>query len=321
MTVTMKVANKMLVKAAGRDETFANVSDRDNTLLKVESIAIYGGVDIQPQMRSLGLSCDGSEINEPHQRKSLVIAATPGRLLDIMKQLREIEQTKSVPPVFGDVRTIIFDEADRMALNAEMACQIDEILSTLKVQNKSEIVTCLVSATLPHKTKEIIDRWVPYRRVVIKVDSVQVGEKQQVKFRDNNLDDSCPRGNEKAECGEEADKPVKSKLPTNLDLATIPSNLVQTLHVCAAHKKPKKLILTLQRIYKNPKKSQGQRPENNNRLCIVFFAQIKTLKFISKILFKEGEHFPAPCLLVCFVLSLKQSFLFTTIPRARVEMC
>ncbi|KAL3799272.1 hypothetical protein HJC23_012997 [Cyclotella cryptica] len=290
MGIATKVANKMLIKAADTDDASTNGSDPRNTVMKVESIAIYGGVDIQPQMRSLGLSCDGNDyvvINESHHLKSLVIAATPGRLLDVLKQLRESQNTKTVHPVFGDVRTIIFDEADRMALNAEMACQIDEILSILKVEKESEIVTCLVSATLPQKTKEIIDRWVPCRRVVIKVDSVQVGEKEQVNACDNTHHDSCSPDNQRAECDEVIDGPVKPKLPSNLDLATIPSNLVQTLHVCAAHKKPKKLILTLQRIYKIANKSQGQRPQNNNRLCIVFFAQIKTLKFISKLLYKE----------------------------------
>lgn len=60
-------------------------------------------------------------------------------------------------------------------------------------------------------------------------------------------------------------------------------------HLCANHKKPKKLILTLSRLYKNPAniKSNG-RFTANNRLCIVFFAQIKTLKYTCKLLQKEG---------------------------------
>ena len=59
--------------------------------------------------------------------------------------------------------------------------------------------------------------------------------------------------------------------------------------MCANHKKPKKLILTLSRLYKNPAniKSTG-RFTANNRLCIVFFAQIKTVKYTCKLLQKEG---------------------------------
>ena len=55
--------------------------------------------------------------------------------------------------------------------------------------------------------------------------------------------------------------------------------------MCASHKKPKKLISTLERIYK--RKANSDR-FSNNQLCIVFFAQIKTLKFMQKLLLKEG---------------------------------
>ena len=57
------------------------------------------------------------------------------------------------------------------------------------------------------------------------------------------------------------------------------------LHVCASHKKPKKLVSTLERIYK--RKDSSDRFVNN-QLCIVFFAQVKTLKFTQKLLLKEG---------------------------------
>jgi ATP-dependent RNA helicase DDX5/DBP2 len=74
----------------------------------------------------------------------------------------------------------------------------------------------------------------------------------------------------------------------NLDLSSIPSNIVQTLHVCSNHKKPKKLIITLQRIYKKQNEVKVGRFTVNNWLSIVFFAQIKTLKYVSKLLIKEG---------------------------------
>ena len=125
----------------------------------------------------------------------------------------------------------------------------------------------------------------PCRRVVIKIDSVNVGKK---------VVDRKRKHTEHTESEEVPDKSTdkqpaaaKGEHLANLNLATIPSNLVQTLHVCAKHKKPKKFLATLQKIYK-AKCMQEQRL-NSNRLCIVFFAQIKTLKFISKLLVKEGE--------------------------------
>lgn len=271
MNMVMKIADKMLKSSD---------AIKDDCKLRVEAVPVYGGVDIEAQINSLGVSCDKSE--ESRYKKSLVVAATPGRLLDILKQLRE--KTDPSPSIFSELQIIVYDEADRMALNAEMARQIDEILSILHEQ-KSEIVSCLVSATLPHKTREIIDRWVPCQRVVIKIDSVNVGQKDA---------ENEPKDTEHSKSEEVPDKSTeqpstaaKGKELANLDLATMPSNLIQILHVCAAHKKPKKLMLTLQKIYK-AKDPQEQRL-NSNRLCIVFFAQIKTLKFVSKLLVKEGE--------------------------------
>jgi superfamily II DNA/RNA helicase len=274
MKTVIKVANRMLKKAANALESVE---------LKVESFAIYGGVDIQSQMDSLGVSnyttasCKASK-----ERISRIVAATPGRLLDILKQLSEMEQP---PTIFDDVAIMIFDEADRMALNAEMSTQIDQILNLLQAQNKNGFIRCLVSATLPKKAEEAIDRWVSCPRIVVKIDSVNVGDNEQVKDGTNSNTEASGSTKINAEESENGNTNTKQKhqLLANLDLATIPSNLVQTLHVCANHKKPKKLVTTLKRIYQNGSRSSG------NKLCIVFFAQIKTLKFISTLLRKEGK--------------------------------
>ena len=89
-------------------------------------------------------------------------------------------------------------------------------------------------------------------------------------------------GNEPAEAS-----PSERNASRNLDLSSIPSNIVQTLHVCSNHKKPRKLILTLQRIYARKDEGKG-RFTSNNRLTIAFFGQIKTVKYVSKLLVKEG---------------------------------
>jgi superfamily II DNA/RNA helicase len=174
---------------------------------------------------------------------------------------------------------VIFDEADRMALNAEMSTQIDEALNTLQSKNTNGFVRCLVSATLPKKAEEEIERWVSCPRVVVMIDSVNVGDVT------NNDTKASGKSTEESEKDDTSTK-QKHKLLSNLDLATIPSNLVQTLHVCAQHKKPKKLVTTLKRIYQNGSRS------SSNKLCIVFFAQIKTLKFIGTLLRKEGKLLP-----------------------------
>jgi len=279
-----KVANKYMSKCCTK------------LSLNVDSLAIYGGADIDTQISTL-LGKDESSSDQTSS--SLVVAATAGRLLDILKQTE-----KNVAEIaFSNLQAIVYDEADRIAINVDMANQVDEILSILKSvrsKNSADIVSCSVSATLPDKAKDICNRWVTKTRVVIKVNSVKVGEKKKQgteqkvgtettkRSEDNSEDGTGSDTDAKILQSEEQDK-KKRNISSSLDLSSIPSNIVQTLHVCSAHKKPKKLILTLQRIYmKKDEKSRGERFSANNRLTIVFFGQIKTVKYMSKLLVKEG---------------------------------
>jgi len=274
--------------------------------------------------------------------RSLIVAATPGRLLDILKNEVKVDyaidgkddRKVEVSSAFANVQAVVFDEADRIAVNNEMAGQVDEILAIIHsvrslgdVNSKKHdsgvdcgggkgIVSCLVSATLSEKAKEVCDRWVPSPRVVIKVDSVKVGVGMQqskgslVEISGNTDEkitasrattassiagaDSPPsedKTSEKEDNDSEQDKPnKKQKISENLDLASIPSHLVQTLHVCSNHKKPRKLITTLQRIY-SKKGNLSDRSSTTRHLCIVFFAQIKTVKYAGKLLQKEGLRY------------------------------
>jgi len=284
--VAAKVANKYLSKCS-------MAKNAEGMTMKVESISVYGGVDIESQITSLL----GGEESLSGQT-SMVVAATAGRLLDIMK--RTHSNGESVANAFANLQAIVFDESDRIAVNADMAGQVDEILSILEslrvnnTESNKDIVSCLVSATLPEKAKEMCEKWVPRTRLVVRIDSVKVGEQQST----NKLNATAASTDHVCEDLEGSSKGDFSALsvdeqgkgqntPPNLDLSSIPSHIVQTLHVCSAHKKPKKLILTLQRIYFN-KNAQHGRFSANNRLTIVFFSQIKTIKYVSKLLVNEG---------------------------------
>jgi len=273
---------------------------------KVESLALYGGVDVEAQAKALsGAGDDGSE-GRTTRRKSLVAAATPGRLLDLLR--RSAPGGGRVSSAFADLRAVVFDEADRMAVNADMAGQVDEILSLLKVARKKgedaedgrarDVVSCLVSATLPEKAGEACEQWVPRPRIAVRVDSVRLGRAKEGRSA-NELDattagedggarDDDDEGPVEREEGEPSEK--RKGAEQGLDLARIPPAIVHTLHVCSQHKKPRKLIVTLQRIYlkKDAANDGGGRFTTNNRLTIVFFAQIKTVKYVSKLLAREG---------------------------------
>ena len=322
--VAAKVANKYLSKCSKKEKD--EDDDANATEMKVESLAIYGGVDIETQINTLlGKESGEQEATTTKKvvgKKSLVVTATAGRLLDILKRTSSSESNKEeeeegdsestsllLASSVANLQAIVFDEADRIAVNADMAGQVDEILDILKrardnnndttaaTGSGGDVVTCLVSATLPEKAKEMCEKWVPRDRLVVKVDSVKVGQKEvKVTVDDDATTDNKEsseqddEGSAKEVVENDDDGKKKNKhLLHNLDLASIPSNIAQTLHVCSNHKKPKKLITTLQRIYLNKSaKQHGGRFSVNNRLCIVFFAQIKTVKYMSNLLVKEG---------------------------------
>ena len=272
--VVAKVANKYIAKWVSRSDTSLTLST-----MTVESISVYGGVDIDSQIASLS-----GDTETPSQR-SMVVAATPGRLLDILQQTNV-----AVASSFAKLQAIVFDEADRIAVNSDMAGQVDDILSILQSIRVSDnkMISCLVSATLPKKASETCDKWVPRPRIVIRVNHMTVGEKPIKTAEDNAGDEDREEPSHEFSSEKRKDDQDKaSNHPQNLDLASIPSNIVQTLHVCSNHKKPKKLILTLQRIYQK-KDTGGGRFTTNNQLTIVFFRQIKTVKYVAQLLAKEG---------------------------------
>ena len=207
--VVAKTANKILSKCC--EETHQ---------LSVQALAIYGGVDIESQISSFSL--DQSEYNsESVESKSLIVASTPGRLQDLLNK----DNNMTIISAFENLQSIVFDEADRIAMNPEMTSQVDDILDLLNKcrKQKNNIVSCLVSATLPEKAKEICDRWVPRSRYIVKIDSVKITkEEPSVK----QADDAASDKDEDISSKMEATKTHKRHI--DIDLASIPSHLVQT---------------------------------------------------------------------------------------------
>ena len=88
--------------------------------LPLRTCPVYGGVSINPQMMKLRKGMD-------------IVVATPGRLLDLHRQ----NALK-----FGQLRTLVLDEADRM-LDLGFAQELDAIFATLPRRRQ----TLLFSAT------------------------------------------------------------------------------------------------------------------------------------------------------------------------------
>ena len=102
------------------------------TFKGVKILPIYGGQDINRQIRSLK--------NRPQ-----VIVATPGRLLDHMNR-------KNIR--LNNVQTVILDEADEM-LNMGFIDDIKEILSEVPEEHQ----TLLFSATMPPQIRAMADQF------------------------------------------------------------------------------------------------------------------------------------------------------------------
>ena len=109
----------------------ADVFETFNSTLprKVKTLAVYGGVSINPQMMAL----PGTEI----------LVATPGRLLDLVS---------SNAVQLGDVEMLVLDEADKI-LNLGFQEEIDKVLALLPPTRQN----ILFSATLGEDVRNIKD--------------------------------------------------------------------------------------------------------------------------------------------------------------------
>jgi ATP-dependent RNA helicase RhlE len=110
----------------------------------LEVVPIYGGVALEPQIKTLRKGVD-------------VIVATPGRLLDHLERQNV---------VFDDLEVLVLDEADRM-LDMGFAPQINRVVSEIPSYRQ----TLLFSATMPPEVEALA------RKYLRKPQVVQVGRR------------------------------------------------------------------------------------------------------------------------------------------------
>lgn len=110
----------------------ADMGQFSTHLKGVHTVAVYGGASIVDQMRQI-------------RRGAQIIAATPGRLIDLLRR-------KAV--TMAQVSVAVLDEADEM-LNMGFQEEIDQILDTLPRNRR----IWLFSATMPSGVATIADRY------------------------------------------------------------------------------------------------------------------------------------------------------------------
>jgi ATP-dependent RNA helicase DeaD len=110
----------------------AEATQRYGRALGARVLAVYGGQPIQRQMRALNEGID-------------VVVATPGRAIDHLTR-RTVD--------FGQLRTVVLDEADEM-LDMGFAEDIDAIMQAVPAERQ----TVLFSATLPARIDGLVRRY------------------------------------------------------------------------------------------------------------------------------------------------------------------
>jgi len=196
----------------------------------VRSLALYGGQGKELQLDALSW-------NTPPQ----IIAATPGRLIDLLN-LQAL--------TLKDVSILVFDEADRM-LVLGFEDQLHEIAKHISISKQM----LLFSATFALKLRESADKWMKPNRVLIRVSTMELEN-----------DDMAQDCNE-----------TKTSV-------TVSSTIRQVVDVCAEHKKPKKLIRFLERLYAQEREAKIRTPGG----IVVFCTKIKTVRFVADLLLRHG---------------------------------
>jgi superfamily II DNA/RNA helicase len=266
-------------------------------LYSVKSLAIYGGQEKSQQLDGIdGIGGCPS-----------IVVATPGRLLDLVAR-------KEVSLDF--VTYLVLDEADRM-LALGFAEQLDAITSQIRPDRQALMFT----ATFPGKLRDACITWLGDDYVSIRCgtldieqtvtqhvvassmnDGMKVDPKlYDVKDSEPNRPDLDKTDRKKAgltksdlkepntideAVSEEASQtiPTLTGASTHSLALTVNKSIVQKVHVCAEHKKPRLLIHYMDRVREEEKSSNIRQPGP----MLVFCTKIKTVKFVYEFLVKQA---------------------------------
>lgn len=226
----------------------------------IRAEAVYGGIGKEIQLDTI-LSSGCPQ----------VLAATPGRLLDLL----------GLAALSLDAVTyLVLDEADRMlALGFE-----DQLDAIAKVINKDR--QCLLfSATFPLRLREASARWMTSEgQVTVRVGTVDVGA------GGDDVEEITAAGTEVDASSSSTSKPIKTYenagRSDSASTLTVNGSIEQIVHVCAEHKKSRKLIKFLDKI-RAEEKQKGVRQRSP---VLIFCNKIQKLKTVVSFLCKNNHY-------------------------------
>lgn len=205
----------------------------------------------------VGVSYGGDKKTEELGGCSILVS-TPGRGLDIASS-GEISMSS--------VSFVVIDEADKM-LQFGLRDDVEALLGFIPVNRQ----TVLTSATWTQTAVAVASEWLRKDRVEINVGVISVSHGRIERKHDQSTDG----GDLKVE---------ESLNPGVAGSLTLAKDIEQVVHVCAEHKKPRKLIRHIEKV----RKSEVERGESRNPgAMIVFCNHVKTVLFVYEFLARQS---------------------------------
>jgi ATP-dependent RNA helicase DDX5/DBP2 len=171
-------------------------------------------------------------------RSAHFVVATPGRLADLA--------SSNLAPRLNDASILILDEADRM-----LQLGFEEQLDSMAASVPGKRQTLLFTATFPGKLRDAAARWVRSLTVTVRVNASKGAAELEA-----SSSAPAPAPPVAAEAADDAAEPPP---PPPTTLARVPPNVVQRVHVCAPHKRPRLLLRFLERVKANATGRQQER--------------------------------------------------------------
>jgi superfamily II DNA or RNA helicase len=281
------------------------------TIYQMRSLAIYGGLEKKTQVEKLS----------DHPTTEIIVA-TPGRLLDLLSSSDLVldrvtylvideadrmlalgfeEQLNAINEcIRPDRQTILFTATFPGKLRESSTKWMGEVVTTLSEDGSGTSVS-------RGRAEAEYEQTVIVRVNTMEFQGTQTVSKQQPQVTDSRklIDDEQRQPPSEVQTpSEELTNPLPSSeetVPTTEDLSspsppsssggtgtmtmslTLNPAIVQHVHVCASHKKPRLLLSYLTRIRQAEKDSRVRQPEP----MMIFCSKIKTINFLMKLLTKN----------------------------------
>jgi ATP-dependent RNA helicase DDX5/DBP2 len=207
----------------------------------------------------------GGKENPNNIITSDIIVATPGRGIDVII----VQQLVSLK----NIEILVLDECDKL-LQMGFKKDLDQLIN--QIPKTTQVI--LTSATSSKETKEASKCWLwkgKEQTSYIVVDSVD--------NRNNN------NNNSELNVVDTTTTATATNSTNSVKNSNISPSVIQTIHVCAEHKKPRKLIRHIDKIHtmQQQSSSSSSNAKRNKELMIIFCNRIKTVQFVYEFLQRQ----------------------------------